>query len=187
MAVVVMVSIAAAVAIPQVTKRMRDRRVQEAALRIANIYRGARMRAMGRGSAMLVRFTSGEYIVREAQRGALEANAACAPLPVSSCTTTDWNNAAAGQYRELPGFDVAAHGEYGTGASATSVAMQSESGGTLSSLDVCFTPLGRAFTRSDFSQELTALTSAKTAEISRSGFRTRRIVVLPNGSARLTP
>ena len=49
MVVVVMITVLATLAIPLVTEQLRDRRTQEAAERVAGVYRDARMRAMGRG------------------------------------------------------------------------------------------------------------------------------------------
>jgi type II secretion system protein H len=184
-AVVAMVGITAAVAIPGVTSRMRDRRVSEAAQRVAQTYGDARMRALGRGSAILVRFESGRFRLREAQRGPLSLDPACAALPVSSCTTTNWNDSTAGQYRDLTGLDLSLRSEYGTGSSKVEVSLQNEAGTPLPNFDVCFTPSGRAFSRSNFAQDLLPLSAATTAEVERSGFRTRRVLVLPNGRARV--
>src|SRR5688572_2277518 len=69
-AVVVIIAIVAALAMPSITSRLRERRVQQAAQTVAQIYSTARMRAMGRGAAVLVRYTAGEFQIREAIRGA---------------------------------------------------------------------------------------------------------------------
>src|SRR5688572_14870591 len=54
-AVVLIITVFAAVAIPTAVSQLRDRRMQEAARRIGMVYRQARLRALGRGSAVLVR------------------------------------------------------------------------------------------------------------------------------------
>src|SRR5690606_14583117 len=98
LAVVVLITILAAIAIPLATKQMRDRRTHEAAQQVATLYQSARMRAMGRGSAVLVRYVPGApatFELLEAQRGPATTpegavDAACAALPVSSCLTTNW-------------------------------------------------------------------------------------------------
>ena len=73
MVVVIIISVLAAIAIPQITTRMRDRRTQAAAQEVSTIYRNARLRALGRGSAVLVRYTTtdtrGTLEVREAVGG----------------------------------------------------------------------------------------------------------------------
>src|SRR5512146_66728 len=71
--VVIIIAVLAVMAIPTITQQMRSRRTQFAAKEVAALYRDARMRAMGRGSAVLVRFESnvtaeGRLEMREAVR-----------------------------------------------------------------------------------------------------------------------
>src|SRR5688500_11028421 len=81
-AVVVIIAIVAALAMPSITSRLRDRRIQQAAQTVAQLYSTARMRAMGRGAAVLVRYNAGDFELREAIRGAtVETDANCRPLP----------------------------------------------------------------------------------------------------------
>ncbi|HEU5074348.1 MAG TPA: prepilin-type N-terminal cleavage/methylation domain-containing protein, partial [Polyangiaceae bacterium] len=54
--VVVIIGLLAALATPAITDQMRDRRANQASQELANFYRGARMRALGRGSSVLVRY-----------------------------------------------------------------------------------------------------------------------------------
>src|SRR5690606_33272633 len=92
MAVVILITILAAMAIPLATQQLRDRRTQNAAQQVATLYQTARMRAMSRSSAVLVRYapsTPGTFTVLEAQRepnntATSAPNEACAALPVSS-------------------------------------------------------------------------------------------------------
>ena len=181
--VVVLIAIMASIAVPGVVQRLRERRVSEAADRIAALYRNARMRALGRGAAVLVRYQGSQFFVYEAVQGtAAVANAACASLPSASCLRANWANAGADTRREIGGFRYADRGEY-TDANVT-VAVAT-SGGAVSQLDVCFNPSGQSFTRTDFAGSFSALNSVVTANVIRSagiGIQ-RRVSVLPNGVA----
>lgn len=181
LAVVLIITIFAALAIPTAVVQLRDRRVQEAARRIGIVYREARMRALGRGSAVLVRFNGSDVEVREARIGtAVGGDANCAELPVSSCLNTDW--AVPANYREVDGFHVAASGEMST----LSMSLADSAGSVVNTLDVCFTPMGRAFSRTSFTSAFAALGTAYVATVSRPGLtRTRQLVLMPNGTARL--
>lgn len=185
LAVVVLITILAAIAIPLATKQMRDRRTHEAAQQVATLYQSARMRAMGRGSAVLVRYVPGApatFELLEAQRGPATTpegavDAACAALPVSSCLTTNWTSPAAQQYREITTLQFSS-GMY----EQLTVTMNGGEG-----LDICFTPMGRAYSSST-GQPLLPLSRVHTVEVDRSEAlrtRAREVLVLPNGAARL--
>ena len=179
-AVVSIITIFAALAIPTAVVQLRDRRVQEAARRIGLVYREARMHALGRGSAVMVRFNGGDVTVLEARVGtAVGGDANCVDLPVSSCRI-DWTQLA--NYREIDGFHKATSGEMSTLA----VALSDSDGNAVGSLDVCFTPMGRAFARTSFAGTFAPIANAFVATVSRPGAgRTRRMALLPNGTARL--
>jgi type II secretion system protein H len=183
MVVVVIIAVFSALALPTAVGQMRDRRVQEAARNIGIVYREARMRALGRGSAVLVRFTSGDITVHEAQVGAaIGGNAGCAELPVSSCLNTVWGSPT-GQ-KVVGGVHVAATGEM----SNLSIALTDSADNTVTNLDICFTPMGRAFARRSNADAavFAPLSDAFVATISRPGqTRTRQVVLMPNGTARL--
>jgi prepilin-type N-terminal cleavage/methylation domain-containing protein len=194
MVVVVIITVLATLAIPLVTEQLRDRRTQEAAERVANVYRDARMRAMGRGSAVLVRFTPGtrgRFDVFEAQRGTGDtptgtSDPGCAALPVSSCLDTNWNAVAGTSYRVLTFLDLANRGEY----DRVQIGMKDHADAAVTNLDVCFTPMGRAYSRTNTAQDLAQLTRVHSAEVYRTDGsarigRTRKVLVLPNGVARL--
>jgi type IV fimbrial biogenesis protein FimT len=195
MVVIVIITVVAALAVPAITRQMKDRRTQEAAQRVAGMYRDARMRAMGRGSAVLVRYTpgnQGRIDMWEAQRGTGDAptgssDADCATLPVSSCLTPDWNVGAPGtSYRAITALNLANRGEY----DRVNISMIDEAGNGVSALDVCFTPMGRTFFRTTLTQPLQPLASTHTAEVYRAEGstrigRTRRVLVMPNGASRL--
>ena len=187
--VVLIIAVLAVIAIPSITLRMKDRQAQEVAHRVTTFYRNARMRAMGRGAAMLVRFDNGKVEVREAQVGTnAVTDSNCAPLPSSTCTGTTWDVAdpdnhrvagqviAAGHYK-----DVTIDAYSPAGALAPALTPQ---------LDVCFTPMGRAFFRLNQAAAFQPLTGTASVEVYRTPGgtpqgRKRKIMLLPNGSARL--
>jgi type IV fimbrial biogenesis protein FimT len=181
-AVVLIITVFAALAIPTAVIQLRDRRVQEAARRIGIVYREARMRALGRGSAVLVRFAGGNMTVHEARLGTpIGGNTGCADLPMSSCLNTNWENALSAPI--VDGFTVPTTGEL---SDLTVTLSSSASPAVLSSLDICFTPMGRAFSRLLPTSALTPLGEAYVARLSRTGrTRTRQVVLMPNGTARM--
>ncbi len=181
--VVVIISALAVLAIPSITNRMRDRRTMQTAHEIASVYRDARMRAMGRGSAVLVRFASGAFEIREAVRGTAET-AGCQALPVSSCLATNWGDAAG--YREVRRF-VPGQGAAGD----QKLELVQPNGNTTAEMDVCFTPTGRSFARYALAQPLAVMAGVPLARVWRQGSDgaanglERRVLILPNGNARL--
>src|SRR5262249_12618729 len=94
LAVVGMISILAAVSAPGVISVLRDRRVNHSATSVAEMYRAARSRAVGRGAAILVRWDasggSGTNGLIEMHEAVVDANAN--PVPSSSCLTTNWDS-----------------------------------------------------------------------------------------------
>ena len=78
--VVIIISALVVLAVPSITSQMRDRRTQRLSENVSIIYRNARMRAMGRGSAVLVRYDrsnspEGTLEVREGVEGLTAATA----------------------------------------------------------------------------------------------------------------
>lgn len=173
MVVVLIVAILAAIAVPSVVERMRERRSAEAAQRIASLYRGARMRALGRGSAVMISYNQGAFTVREAVR----PSTSCPGEPSSSCINTNWSDA--NNYAELSRFDPTKRSEY---QGLTLAAVPS----TTTRLDICFTPMGRAYTRTDNLPFTTPMVQVANFNVGRSGsVLTRTVMVLPNGVARI--
>jgi len=174
-AVVTVIAVFASLAIPSAVGQLRSRRVQEAARQIGLVYREARLRALGRGSAVLVRVTDGAVTVHEAS---VAGTGACANtnLPVSSCLTPAW-----GTQRVVGGFSLPTTGD----SSHMNVAFSDSGGTALANLDICFTPMGRAFARNSTADPFAALTQTYTATVTRPGTRTRQVVLMPNGTARL--
>jgi len=194
--VVIIIAILAVIAIPSITRRMRDRRTAQAAEKVSNIFCGGRMRAMGRGAAVLVRFDAstnpeGSLTVQEAVRGSAVTDANCKRLPSASCTLTDWTtpvgNTVAGNVL-VSSFAPPAQGQY----LDTYITLQGDAAhaGAQQQMDLCFTPLGRAFVRYNQTGTFTPLAGVPVAEVYRktgsaiSGL-VRTVMILPNGSTRL--
>jgi prepilin-type N-terminal cleavage/methylation domain-containing protein len=182
--VILIITVFAGLSIPTIVNQMRDRRVQQAAREIALMYRQARLRAIGRGSAVLVRFNGTSYTVREARLGASAPSAQCGDLPASSCLNTRWDSVPA-ESRLVDGYAAATSGE----TANTVFGISDSAGATVSALEVCFTPMGRAFSRPAVIDTVTfaPMDQAYLASVSRPGLtRTRRVVLMPNGTARLS-
>jgi prepilin-type N-terminal cleavage/methylation domain-containing protein len=189
MVVVAIIALLSVLAIPNIAQRLRDRRVQEASQRVALLYQEARLRAMARGSAVLVRFTqgagTGRFEVLEAQLGNVSAQG-CAGNPVPSCVNTDWQNPANNQFRTLTYIDLATRSEY----AGVVAKMFSANNAELTELNVCFTPMARAYSSTNLALPFSSLTTVNHAEVYRTSGTapiglTRNVLVLPNGIARL--
>jgi prepilin-type N-terminal cleavage/methylation domain-containing protein len=195
LAVVIIITVLAVMAIPSVSHQLRDRRTYEAAQRVALLYQNARMRAMGRGSAVMIRFhhNAGErarFDVFEAQRGTSDApsgssDAACAALPIPSCLTPDWNSPTATDYRMVNQVRFGTSGAY----DELNTTLVNSTGAQTDTLDVCFTPMGRTYART--SGTLEPLTEAYVAEMFRGEDlnqavgRSYKVLILPTGAARI--
>jgi len=182
MTVVIIITVLAAVAMPGIVRQLRNREARLAADYVAAIYRNARLRAMARGSAVLVRYTAGgAYQVHEAIWGAGNAtgNAACNLLPTSSCTATNWTAGNAGN-QVLETFDASLAG-------TMTVTMDTPATVGVASQDVCFTPLGRAFSALAGGILAPMLGAPRVLVEQASGIGlTRQVVIPPNGVARVS-
>lgn len=186
MVVVVIIAILATISVPMFAQQIRQRAVQQAAGSMGDIFRGARSRAIARGAAIMVTTRNdGSITVFEGVQGTAAAVAAqtptCGNLPVRGCITNDWGNlgggAIIGTARQVGG--ITASTEF-----ATDVKLGATSA---TPVHVCFSPGGRAFvnTTSIWTPAAwTPLTNVLTISVTSSG-RTRNVVVLPNGTARL--
>jgi type IV fimbrial biogenesis protein FimT len=200
-AVVVIIGIFATLAMPRIILQMQDRRTHEAALRIAQLYQQARMRAMGQGGAVLVRYTNtdqGVFETKEALMGvpASGAPASCQYMPSPSCTTDPTNFWVAGDSRnrsitilELKPPALITGSDAVVPVTAT-LTVPAGSGGSASFMDVCFTPLGRAFVRYADTDAFTPLNGVPTLNVFRGSVTApigllRKVLVLPTGIARL--
>jgi type IV fimbrial biogenesis protein FimT len=185
MVVVIIIAVVAALSIPNITRRMQERRASEAAQRVALMYQTARARAMGRGTAVLVRYSQptvqGALEMMEAQRG-IGVGAGCQTLPVSSCTDTNWDVAGLQQFRSITRLDLGTRAEY----ERVQINMF-DKGTSRTFLDMCFTPMGRTFVRRAAGLQFETMSGVYEARVTRPGTasRTRSVLVLPNGAARL--
>jgi Tfp pilus assembly protein FimT len=177
--VVAMIGIMAAAASPMFIEMMRDRRVNQTALQTAEMFRQGRARALGRGSAVLVRWTGaanggGLLEIREAVQSNVDG-----PLPVSNCTTNSWED---GQIdnRRVSGLD------YTQGASGrASLAFVDPIAGPVTAAEVCFTPRGRTFYRTG-NGSFAVLEKPPSIEVTNTKTNMlRRVLIAPNGVARL--
>jgi type II secretion system protein H len=182
MVVVIMIGVLVVLAIPSIATVMRDRRTSQAAHEVALLFRQARARAMGRGTAVLVRFgaTTGAVEVREAQN--VDAGN-CLSLPATSCLTTTWDTGNA-QNRLLGSpFDPSTNTLY----SNVELHYLQSNGTESTAADTCFTPLGRPYVRLAANGAFVPMTAVPYIEarpVDGIGL-TRRVLILPNGSSRL--
>lgn len=187
MVVVVLVAILAAVAVPGVVERLRQRRVSEAAEKIAALYRGARVRALGRGAAVLVRWQDSRFTVYEAVQGAAAVDDAnCKMVPSSNCLRANWANDGADTRHEIGGFRFGDRAEYRD--ADVSVAVSGTDGAAAATLDVCFSPVGQAYSRTNLAGAFVPLNGVVGAAVTRASGQslTHRVTVLPNGIAAVT-
>jgi prepilin-type N-terminal cleavage/methylation domain-containing protein len=177
MVVVVIIGILASIAVPQIKERLRERRASQAAATVALLYRNARLRAMGRGFPVLVTYTqTSGFLVRETLPAGGVAN--CIPRLPLTCSNVNWSAVGAtqtvDQYYVLPGREI------------TAAVSDATSGAALTSLDMCFSPRGRTFSRLLPADTLLPATDMINVAFSRGGNSlTRNVVILPNGMARL--
>lgn len=202
-AVVIIIGIFAALAIPQVTLQLRDRRTREAAERIALLYQQARFRALGQGSAILVRYTAGtssqgSFETKEAMIGNSAGTLArCQSLPTSSCNV-DWNNPANNQFRTIEAWDLGL--DDGLAQSqvhwpVVAILYPTVGSSPTAPMDICFRPSGQAMVRfATDNSPFTPLTSVPDFHVFRNvGTEidsaqvslVRHVLVPPLGAARL--
>jgi len=179
MVVVVIITALAALAVPSIIRQMRDRRVRQAAEEIALIYRQARLRALGRGSAVMVRYTAAQgFQTLEAVVG---GGGNCASLPSPNCTATAWGAGGSQQIGQFNPIQGAYQGVVVT-VSPTGAVVAT---GTVAELDICFTPMGRSFSATPSATQLAIMTRVPLITVAGSaGGLTRQVLIPPNGLAR---
>lgn len=177
--VVVIIGVTAALAAPTIVEQLRERRSREAAQQIALVYSGARMRAMGRGSAVLVRYsnTTG-FRTFDSVEGTQAINRganACAAAPGFGCLTTNWGDA--NNLRQVGTF---------VPADNLTVLGSDPGGTTRTDINVCFSPSGRSFASYDGNNPSLAMAGSVEFTVQRgTASLLRRVALLPNGNARL--
>ena len=193
MVVVVIIAILAVIAVPSFTSRFRQQRVVRAAQDIAEVYRTARTQALGRGSAVMVTFTpnvngTGTVDLLEAVEGdvasATATRANCGNAPGRGCLTNNWGNILAapnvGNARRLYLFKPPK-------SVSTTAKVGSSTVSAGSAFSVCYSPGGRAYVNTTGTWNAASWTVLNTVlDLGVTGEgRTHRVVVLPNGTARL--
>lgn len=145
MIVVVIIGLFASLAVPSIVSLVRDQRTRREAMNISNVFRTARARSLGRGSAVNVNFTitpvggatRADFVTKEAVTGA---------LPDPTCRGYNW---AAGTVPLLSHYyPPLANGlvpDTKITAEANDPALGAPTAPTY--LEVCYTPKGRLFTR----------------------------------------
>jgi len=170
MVVVVIITLMAGIALPGVSRRLKSYRAKSTAEEIAAIYRNARLRAMGRGGAVLVRYNDGSFEIREAIQGddASDASGAgdCRPLPATSCTTPSgrWNSNARSQQVATTLFGLT---EYNFALLFRSPANPATEITDRTALDICFTPLGKPYADMTTLGTYEQMTTAPRFDVSR--------------------
>ncbi len=188
MVVVILIGVLAALGIPSIATQLRDRRTNQAAHEVALLYRQARSLAMGRGAAVLVRF-DGSARGRIEVRESMDADPAhCLSLPATSCSAANWN-AASPLNRLVASFDVNTNGAY---QNVKLAFFQSDGASAGNAVEVCFSPLGRPFRRYAFAGAFLPMAEVPYLQVNRVDAAnnveglTRTVLVLPNGTSRLS-
>jgi len=188
MAVVAFIGIVVAAAAPSWIELTKDRRVENAALNIADLYRTARSRAMGRGSAVIVRWDAnlamptdavpaGHFTVREAVAG---PSGASANLPSASCFSPDWGDTGTTS-KFVVSFD-----ERRKRFEPAQAAFLDDVGNVQQYAQICFTPAGRTFVRYATAGAFSVLTGVPRVRVTNTKTNFARFVVFPpHGSARV--
>jgi type IV fimbrial biogenesis protein FimT len=185
--VVLIIGITAALATPGMTEQIRERRSRDVAQRIAQLYSGARMRALGRGAAVLVRYRAATgFTVLESIQGAAAAtsqnatSATCAAQAGLGCLANNWGDATLSRLVEA----IAPTSEI-------TMTAKNQASTDVTQMDICFTPMGRSFVTFDDATPPKAMVGATTVDVQRltstgalAGLR-RSVAILPNGMARL--
>jgi prepilin-type N-terminal cleavage/methylation domain-containing protein len=181
MAVIAIVALLAAIASPSFVNVLRDVRVNRSAMEVADIHRLAKARAMGRGSAVMVRFTetggvinSGLFEVREAIQPA-----GGVPLPSTSCLATNWTNASVSS-RQVSRFDPGMTAEY------AKFKFFDWNGGAQAFIEICYSPRGRSWFRTTPAGAFTQYSCVGKLDVTNTKTgRLRHVVVPCSGAARV--
>lgn len=181
LAVVAIVGMMAAIASPAFIQQMRDSRVNRLAMMLSENYRLARARAIGRGAATMVRWTSAS-----AGKGLLETreavDAVFSSMPSPSCLSTTWDNASP-QSRAITVTDAGS----GPFENAQLTFLAPVTNAVAPYAEICFTPRGRTWIRYVAGAAFVQLTGAAqfTVVNSASPLKIRTVFIPPNGVARI--
>lgn len=179
---IAVIGILVAGAAPSFVRYLRDRRVSDAAHNIAELYRTARTRAMGRGSATRVVYDGSAALPTDADPGGMFEifESVAGPtdpfnqtLPVSSCVTANLNY--------IRGFEPRRN-RYQPNA----IRFLDNNGSPLGFTSICYTPRGRTFFANANNGGFLPLTFVAQVEVTNTETGQQRIVIIPpNGAARI--
>jgi prepilin-type N-terminal cleavage/methylation domain-containing protein len=198
LATIVIITVLAAIALPSVNRGLRDRRTRLTAEDIARVYRDARLRAIGRGSAVVVEYNAvaKSFTVREAVTGQSAASPVeCSRLPASSCQLANFvaNSTILRGSQPVEKLDL----DQATETTGLKVSLDRAALGAsdVQQLSVCFTPLGRTYVATTLltnPMSFSVMSDVPLLHVYRTepGTNTRvglerRVVLLPNGQARI--
>ena len=187
LAALLIASILAAAALPTMTARVRDQRAQRLAQQYAMFYREGRMRAMGRGTAHLVRFSTatnprGSAEIHEAVQ-VVQGGTSCENLPrvgVNSCAAISW-----GASLESRLVDTLVQPEALFSEVFTKFFLDTTEA---NNVDICFSPGGRSYIRGSQSGAFAPFVGVQRLSVKRpiaQDLLSRDVVLLPNGSTRV--
>lgn len=191
--VITVIGILVAAAAPSFVSFLRDRRVDDAARNIADMYRQARARALGRGAAVMVRWDAGaalptdanpagRFTMKEAVAG---AGSPFSPvLPNSSCTgptpATKWADGSA-ENLFIRSFD-----DRRKRYEPAAVTVFDGQGVQLPYVEICFTPRGRTFVSTAPGGAFTPLNGVPRVDVVNTvDQRVRAVIIPPTGGARV--
>lgn len=179
MVVVVIIGICASLATPLLLEQMRERKSRDMAQQIAQLYMSARLRAMGRGAAVRVNYsaTTGFQVIESIE--GIQATVTrdkddCAPTPGRGCLTTDWGTPANSRVVNTLQWP-----------SNLTVGATNPARAAAANMNICFSPGGRSFATDTNTPPQAALTGSVQFTVKRGSGLERKVVLLPNGTARL--
>lgn len=179
MVVVIIIGIAATLGTPLLLEQMRERRSRDMAQQIATLYTSARLRAMGRGNAVMIRYnaTTGFQVVESVEgtfaTGTRNVSNACTPTPGAGCLVTNWATDSQVVNRLMWPSNIA-------------VNAVNSAGGAVTDMNICFSPGGRSFASYASGTDPTAaMVGSVRFTVKRDRGIARNVAVLPNGYSRI--
>ncbi len=191
MVVVVIIGLFAALAVPSLVSLVRDQRTRRESQAIMNVFRQARARSLGRGSAVNINFTTttvgtgtrADFVTREAV-----TSAATGKLPDPTCRGYNW---AAGELLNHY-YPALVNGQPDTRVLGEVNDPQLGAPSLKTYIDVCYTPKGRLFQRTASTDAFAPMAGRVTFLAQRLDGPTmapigiiRRILVNDDGTTRL--
>ncbi len=192
LSVVAFIGIVVAAAAPSWVEVQRDRRSDAAARAIADMYRIARSRALGRGAAVMVRWDAnagmpvngaavptGHFTIREGI-APITGQANSANLPSASCFRPSWTDADPNS-KHVMVFD-----ERVNRFAPAAASFFDDNGSPQQVAQICFTPRGRTWVRYATNGAFTVLTGVPRVQVQNATTKLNRFVPIPShGSARV--